>query len=413
MSAAAPPACVLRGHTGSVQCLAFDPAAPAHLASASDNELLVTDCALPSSPAPLFCATNAELGLAHPVQALCWGRKGALYLGSGAHVLRVAVPGSAAGAWAGPPPLPEVLATCSDDVSALAVHATAPLLAACDDEGCVTLIHLDAAAGAAVLRRPGHASLATGVAFCAAPPGCAGLVSAGCDQRLLVWDAPGGGAGEARALPLLAESLPDLLLLQALEGGGQGEEGLGMGVNPPHILALALGPPPPHPAAPALLAAALGDGAVLACALSWQRGGRGGGGALRPSLAVPWVERSSLSPACALATVPLGGGSSGGAEGAPPPPARSLLVSASNSACLRAWDWAALGAAPGPPAPLAAWAHSGAGEGARRRKINWMAGSPCAGGLLAVADTGRRITLYLLAGLGEGAPAPPAGAPRQ
>ena len=407
----------LRGHTGPLLCLAFHPLRPALLASSSEAEILLWDLASPQAPALASAAASAALGLAQGAQQLQWwpgGGELALLLGSGARVLQasLALPGAAPAGAAAPA---QLLATCGDDVAALCLHPTLPLCAACDDEGAVTLIGLAAEGAPAqppllrVLRRGGHTSLCTGALF--SPCGAA-LVSGGCDQRLLVWEA--SAAAPARA-PLLDERLPDLLLLHALEGpgsggggggGGEAEGGFGPGVNPPHILSLVAGPRVPPGgtgSGGSLLAAALGDGAVAAVALAWappkRRGGGGGGGAAsapRPGLAVQWVDRSSVSPACALASVEVGGASSSGS--AP----RSVLVSASNSGALRAWDWAALAA--GAAAPLAAWAHGE--EGAKRRKINWMAGSPAAGGLLAVADTGRRVTVYALAALLP-PPAPP------
>jgi len=406
----------LKGHAGSVFCVAFHPVLCSLLASSGEGssgssgggEVLLWDTARGSilaQAAGFKCAVQVVCFEASPASACQAGEPCSVLLGSGCELWRQTFGVEAGGA---PPAAavgaPQLLAKCGDDVAALAVHPTLPLLAAADDEGCITVVDLQAGAAVRVLRKGGHTSLCTGALF---SPCGAGLVSAGCDQRLLVWDVC------SDRTPLLATDLPELLLLRDLEvgSGGGSAEGLGAGFNPPHILCLASGPAPAGGAgssagglgASALFAGALGDGALVAVALSWDTTGK----RKRPALAVQWVERSLLSPACAVATVPCTAGAAGGDDaegGGEGQPSRLLLVSASNSGRVRVWDWASIAA--GGARELASWTH-GAAEGKRRRKINWLAGSPSKGGLLAIADTGRTITVLSLPQVLASLPAAP------
>jgi hypothetical protein len=401
----------LSGHTGSVQCVQFHPIHPSLLGSTCLSGLV--NIYLLPSPSPAISLSAAAAGLPSAAQVLCWGAPpectlaapGLLYLGCGPSVWQLRpVAGAVTAA--------SLLATCSDDVSALCLHPSTPTqLAVCDDEGVVTLLGLPSGLPCRVLRKGCHASLATGLAPAGSSAAAPCLLSVGCDQRLMVWEAAaavpeeggsskGGSKGSSKG-PLLAESMPDLLLeFECSSSGGSGASSSGgssgMMVNPPHILSLAAGPG-------GLYAAAQGDGAVVAVALALAQAQASA--RTRPSLAVRWVDRTCTSPACAVASVPMGGEE--GSEAAQ----QHVLCAASNCGSLRAWDWAALGStgSTGSVAPMASWQHGGtsasasAGKGkGKRPKVNWMSGSSHSGGVLAVADTSRAITVYHIRSIAQG-----------
>ncbi len=356
--------------------------------------------------------------------------------------------GAAAPAPPLPPPFPpRTLATCDDEVSALSAHAS--LLAAADDSGAVTLVDTGGRRSARVLRRGGHTSLATAVLL-----GSGAAFSGGCDARLLAWDAAGAvrePAGEVALPAALAEcraarrcgacgapAAPSAcsrckraaycdrecqarawaahkgacrvaaaagaaaaVAAAAGGGGGGGREGAAAAsaddddgpppnVNPPWVYALAWVPgPAPNPRVVAVhtappfshFAAAVGDGAVAVFAAA--SGGRG-----PPTL--QWVEpRAHPAGACALALVPR-----------PAPGARPLLVTAGREGAVRWWAWGEGGGGGGGGGDGGAWAHGRVdARGRRVRKVNWLAGSPAAGGTLALADTSNLVTLFSVAGL--------------
>ena len=306
-----------------------------------------------------------------------------------------------------------LLATCADEVSALSVHPSQPLLAIADDSGTITLVDTSTRSLLRTLSTKGHESLATAVLV--APPAswiapgvalpAAWVLSGGCDTQCLLWDA--GLVGERGPLSSLSPGVA-----AAAADADAGVADAMTAINPSYVHALAWGPLPPDPtgaaargsAPAALAAAALGDGrvaliSVIAPADGGVRRGRAvprlGSGA---RLALHWAAKAHPSAVCALAVVDLGarcgGGDGGGDCGASARGASSdfedawgvqttankhILVSASNDGTFCVWD---LGV--GEMGQPRTWQHTNG-------RVNVLAGGL---GYFAVATTRKALSVY-------------------
>jgi WD40 repeat protein len=313
-----------------------------------------------------------------------------------------------------------------DDVGALARHPTTPLLAAADDDGLVAL--LDASSprtGLRLLRvlRGGHDNIVSAAVWGSGGPSLP-LITGGLDCTLSVWGGAKGGmplvrmhvAGAVRvragASGVAWEGLP----LDEGGGGGRGgsskgskrgKAGAGRGGADSPRIGFRTGAPPPNLSGPGLgqlcnppfvhaleaspcgafLVSAVGDGSVTVWGWSADPGGGedegpgGPGGFLIPRWHAPYAHASA---ATCLAFVHLPGG-------------RTVLASGGNDRSVALWPWAELlgevracgaGVAGGDAALPAA-------RLPLPRSLHTLgAGGALGGGLLAVGDTGRGVTLY-------------------